>query len=380
MVRPAAVALAALLTATSAACAGTGADAGAGAGADADGEGRPAGTAAPTPATGGPAGTAPGTTARRYGTIPITPAGDGQFTVTPGGSSPSTRPPRPTTTPPPPLPAVARPFGVGGIQVSFTDTGRPAGDKPVRLLRTTVWYPAAAPATQRGGQLPAANGVFPVVVFAHGWAVSAADYARLLQEVAAAGYIVVAPDFPLTSRVNGAVDERDTFNEPLDLSFLIGQVQSQLNTTGVLAGRVWSGPVGAMGQSDGATVVMALGMNDCCIDARVASIVALSGKASGWVNGWFPADSTPVLDIHGDNDTINPIANGRSVLQRAAAGSALVTVAGGDHAKIFTSGEAVPAVAKIAIDWLDLTLRKDSSARARFEADATAKGYALQRS
>lgn len=292
--------------------------------------------------------------------------------------SPTSTVPRTTTTPPPPLTAVTRPYAVGGVTTSFTDSTRPAGSAPVRTLRTTIWYPATGAPTQRGGQLPAADGRFPLIVFAHGWAVSAADYAPLLMEVAAAGYIVAAPDFPLTSRVNGAVDERDTFNQPADLSFLADQMRGTMNRDGLLAGHVWTGRFGAMGQSDGSLTVMGMGLNSCCLDPDLAGLVSLSGKVTGWVNGWFPTGSRPVLEVHGSNDTINPLGNGQQLFAQAPAGSAIVTIDGGDHFDIFSTRDTVPTIAAAAIAFFDQTVRGDATARTRLASAVAVPGFSLQ--
>jgi len=334
-----------------------------------------------TPATGVPTSAAVAPSLETGGTLVISggPIG-GTGNEGPGlriETSTTTLPRRPATTVPPPLGAVNRPFAVGNMQTTFTDSGRPAGSNPVRTLRTTIWYPADGDPAERGGNLPAAAGRFPLVVFVHGWAAAAADYAPLLLDVAAAGYVVAAADHPLTSRANGAVNEQDTFNQPADLTFLITQLQGAFNQSGPLAGRIWSGPVGAIGQSDGAMTVMGLALNTCCFDYRVGGVVALSGKVTGWQNGWFPPDTSPVLAVHGTNDSINPYPNGQFLFGQAASGSALLTVNGGDHQGIFTTAPAVPTIARVAVGFLDQTLRGDVGGRARMSADGAADGFSI---
>ncbi len=289
----------------------------------------------------------------------------------------STRPLRPSTTPPPRLGSVTRPYAVGALQTTFTDTNRRAGSNPFRTLRTTIWYPADGDPGERGGNLPAAGGTFPLVLFVHGWSAAAADYAPLLMDVAAAGYVVAAADHPLTSRVNGSINEQDTFNQPADLSFMITQLQGSFNQSGPLAGRVWSGSVGAMGQSDGAMTVMGLALNECCFDYRVGGVVALSGKVTGWQNGWFPPQTSPVLAVHGTNDRINPYPNGQYLFGQSSPGSALLTVNGGDHQNIFTNGAAVPTIARVTVAFLDQTLRSDGAARNKMNSDGSTEGFGI---
>ncbi len=75
----------------------------------------------------------------------------------------------------------------------------PARD--TRALVSTIRYPAnGTPDSPEGKLEPAKSaGPFPMVVFVHGFNTSAARYDLLLHQLAANGYVVVAPDFPLTS-------------------------------------------------------------------------------------------------------------------------------------------------------------------------------------
>src|SRR5437764_796260 len=75
---------------------------------------------------------------------------------------------------------------VAQLSLPLVDTSRRAGSGP-RVLTTSVWYPAAP------------GGPFPLVVFAHGYNVTPAPYAGLLQSWARAGYVVAAPTLPLTN-------------------------------------------------------------------------------------------------------------------------------------------------------------------------------------
>jgi predicted dienelactone hydrolase len=82
---------------------------------------------------------------------------------------------------------------VGVRQTTFVDSTRGTaafGSYPgssSRVLPTTIWYPSD------GG------GPFPLVVFAHGYGVTPSFYASLLPRLAAAGYVVAAPTYPLLS-------------------------------------------------------------------------------------------------------------------------------------------------------------------------------------
>src|SRR5262245_1170595 len=120
---------------------------------------------------------------------------------------------RPTDTPLP----VERTYPVLTDTRTFVDTSRttsPNGDapgSPTRTLVTSFWYPDAP-------------GPFPLVMFAHGYAVTPDFYTPMLERWAAAGYVVVAPTYPILSGIPGGpsqVDETKTF---ADTSFVITQV------------------------------------------------------------------------------------------------------------------------------------------------------------
>src|SRR5215475_9369701 len=80
-----------------------------------------------------------------------------------------------------------------------------------RFLYTKLWYP-----TDR------AQGPYPLVVFAHGFGVVPSDYAALLQRIAAAGYVVAAPQYPVLSGWPYGPSDVDDWNEHFaDTSFVI---------------------------------------------------------------------------------------------------------------------------------------------------------------
>src|SRR5690242_18539158 len=87
----------------------------------------------------------------------------------------------------------------------FVDHARsirlPDGRRVPRSLDTVVRYPAV-------------GGPYPLIVFAHGYALTPATYRRLLLAWTAAGYVVAAPAFPLEKAdAAGGPDESDLVNE-----------------------------------------------------------------------------------------------------------------------------------------------------------------------
>lgn len=177
-----------------------------------------------------------------------------------------------TQAPPPPLAPIPGTFGVGYAQTTFVD--------PIdggRSLVTEIRYPTLPVSTRSGKAVSApatALGPFPVIVFAHGYNVTPDTYAALLDSWVETGFVVVAPLFPGENEYNvsslggptsaaGSAAENDVYNEPYDLSYLIGALAQDFahpaaGTAGVLHGLADPRRLILAGQSDGADAVAAL--------------------------------------------------------------------------------------------------------------------------
>src|SRR5262249_49771021 len=127
-----------------------------------------------------------------------------------GGAPPSAVP----TAHPWPAPSTASAtatYRVGRRQLEFTDPsrvtdpnpGQPGNKAQGRTLPTTIWYPA-----------PPARGPFPVVLFSHGLLGLPSDYQAIATRWSSAGFLVVAPTYPLTSRASSPVQPLHVPNQP----------------------------------------------------------------------------------------------------------------------------------------------------------------------
>ncbi len=149
------------------------------------------------------------------------------------------------------------------------------------------------------------HGPYPLVLFAHGYAVTPDFYAPLLARWAAAGYVVAAPVFPILSGSDGGashVDYEKTFG---DASFVITQVLD-LNKGDPLGGLVDPARIAAAGHSDGEVVSFGVGFLDCCRDKRVRSVIAMAGDLSNANNPHTRDTGTPILHIMETNDEYDP--------------------------------------------------------------------------
>jgi len=283
-----------------------------------------------------------------------------RFTRRPSGH-PTTSLTRPGPPPPYPVTLVQLPF-IDPSRSTAARGGQPA--HPGRTLVTTIYVPTTP-----------AVGPFPLVLFAHGFNQSTVTYAGLLRTVAAGGYVVAAPDFPLTSTAfPGPAVRSDVLNEPADVSFLITAISSAAAQPGPLQGQVAPGKAAVMGHSDGAVTAAAVAFNSCCVDARVGAAVVLSGAESQFRGSWFGHHSPALLVVHGDADTVNPLPSGQLLYAGSTGPAFLVTVNGGTHLGPFTTDPVRTLVGRVIVDFLDSELEDDGSAGPRLQADGNVAG------
>ena len=237
------------------------------------------------------------------------------------------------------LPLVGAPTVAGGAgsslvattTMTFVDTSRstPSWDampgKPSRTLVTTIWYPARA----SGSVAAAGNGPYPLIVFAHGLGASPQDYQQLLTAWAAAGYVVAAPLFPLSSsQTPGGPDGGDIGNQPGDMSFVIDQVlHASAAPNGPLSGLVDPNEIGAAGHSNGAITTLGLVANSCCLDTRIKAAVVMAGTTEGLGRGSYDlAKAPPLLVVSDVHDGLVPYADAVAVFNQARGPKALLTL------------------------------------------------------
>ncbi len=232
--------------------------------------------------------------------------------------------------------------------VDVTRPTDPVGDqpgRPVRPLPTVTYYP--------GGEGP-----FPLVVFAHGNTVATPDHYRpLLRSWAAAGYVVAAPIFPLSStRLPGAGG--DVVNQPADVSFVVSEMlRLSAEPSGPYAGLIDPGRIAAAGHSLGAMTTLGAAFHSCCKDARIRAGIVLAGRERPFPDGTFfpPGPPTPLLVVHGDADPLLPLAGARQIFDHAPPPKFLLTVLGGDHDVPYagSDGQARPET------WVVMTATRD---------------------
>ncbi len=237
---------------------------------------------------------------------------------------------------------------VAKTTLALSDGSRPTVSRGTtisgsRSLPTTVYYPSDG------------AGPFPLVVFAHGFQIGPGPYASFCQALAAAGYVVAAPSFPLTdaNAAGASLDRGDLPNQAADVAFVITSTAAAGNGSGPLHGLVDAGRVGIVGHSDGADTALDTGYYPGRTDARIKAVAALSPDAMTGPGGTVGA-GVPLLLQHGDRDSIVPYSNSKTVWGQVKAHRFFLTLTGADHLPpVQGAAPWGPVLRTVTIDFLD---------------------------
>lgn len=196
-----------------------------------------------------------------------------------------------------------------------------------RVLVTDLFVPVGA------------SGPRPLVVFAHGWNSEPGVYATLLEEWAAAGFVVAAPVFPESTDLYPGSPVSDYADQALDISFVI---TSLLHDQGV---PVDPTRIAVTGHSDGGTDVALMALDPAYADARVRAYVSMSSELPSGVAAYTVATtSAALLVVVGSADEYGLYPLSTQVFQTAQApAKAMLVEPGGDHLGSFIG--ATPAAA-----------------------------------
>lgn len=314
-------------------------------------------------------------------------AGGARSTTTLPPTTTTTLPPTTTTTVPP-----GPPYALGITRFTAVDPTRetmtrgPLPRRPTRELPVAVYYPPAGPATgpptENAPVGPA--GQYPLMVFAHGYSIRAVDYEPLIIDLAAQGFVVAAPDFPISSLVfPGPASQADLPDQALDIRFLIDTFQNPAALPAVLQGKIAPGKVSVTGHSDGGVTVAAASGNSCCLDTRIGASVALAGDQGGSLfrhGEWFQPNAPPQMFIHGTADRDVPYSYSLKLYDDTVVTRYMVSIPGGVHWDPFVSGPERPAVVALMTDFFRAYTLGDKDALARIPTRANEGGLHLEAS
>jgi dienelactone hydrolase len=214
---------------------------------------------------------------------------------------------------------------------------------PYRELRTTAWWPTDS------------RGPFPLVVFAPGYAVNGDFYASLLSRIAAAGYIVIAPELPLLSGYPAGPTEAVGWDQLYgDLSFA---ASAAVGDPG-LGPLIDPDRIAVAGHSDGAAISFGDGFGAGHADGRFRAVISYAADVSYYDP--YVANGRPFLHILSDYDEYNPYGQAigwdRAVLQQPRT---IVSLWNASHAEPFTSpfDAHFGVVTRMTIGFLDAHLK-----------------------
>lgn len=229
----------------------------------------------------------------------------GEATTTTVGDATTTTLTATTTTAPPALVSATRVF------VDESRVTPASGEQPERPERTLdVWIDALDSDEPR-----------PLVIFAHGLTGHPRSHVLLREHLAAAGFVVASPAFPLTNRDSGRADAGDISGQVGDVGFVIDSMLADAE----FGPRIDPDRIGVIGHSLGGltTAGVALSADG---DPRVDAAVVMSA-GFGQVR-----DDVSVMVLHGDADLVVPIDSSIGSWAFAEGNRRMfVTLVGGDH-------------------------------------------------
>jgi fermentation-respiration switch protein FrsA (DUF1100 family) len=261
----------------------------------------------------------------------------------------------------------AGPYAVGRSGYRFVDPSRrtepPAGsDRPAsagRVLDVVALYPAEGdpgePGSITDGAEPA-PGRFPLVVYSHGVGSGGLERNDSLARWVRAGYVVLAPTFPLSS---GTFDVSDLPNQPGDVAFVVQTFRSRVqDPSDLLHDRVRSACVGLAGHSLGGATSLAAALDPCCSSIDPEAVIDIAGVLLQ-VSAGATLEEAPVLPtliVHGAQDATVPYAQSQRAFELLQGPRWLLTFPEGGHNSMFVEPERDVLTAAV-VAFLDAELK-----------------------
>lgn len=170
--------------------------------------------------------------------------------------------------------------------------------------------------------IPPGDDRVPLIVFAHGWYGHPRKFTRLFEAWRDAGFAVAAPAFPRTNDEAPQIDWNDVIEQPRDVSRVIdGLLREQP--------RIDATRVGVGGFSLGGATALAVAFHVEHQDARVRAVLSMAGRFHELFGEGHEQGNTPLLVVHGLDDTSVKYEQGLAVFEAARKPKQLVTIEGG---------------------------------------------------
>ena len=206
----------------------------------------------------------------------------------------------------------------------------------VRGLGFEIWYPAVGAASSRdtfwGRSIP---GHFPLIVFAPGFNANPSTYQVFLHTLAAQGFVVAAPTFPIEAAIPGAApasrSNTEILNQMYDMSAVITQMQKYAKERGNFLGAAMNpDKVAVVGHSDGGMTVAGMTMSTSYNDPRIDASVVMSG-AGPYGLTWNNRKVVPTMVVQATADPYNGADNAKFLFDHVRGSRDYLTVYGPYH-------------------------------------------------
>jgi dienelactone hydrolase len=260
-------------------------------------------------------------------------------------------------------------FPVGKTSGFTVDTARgaparsPSPAMSARNLPIEIWYPAIGHISSSDTfWATARTGRFPLVVFAPGFDSNPDTYQPFLHAIAAQGFIVAAPVFPIEASIAGAApasrSNAEILNQMYDMSAVITQMINYARTRGnFLAASMSQTQIGIIGHSDGAMTVAGMTMSTSYSDPRIKAAVVMNGAGPLGL-AWNKRQVVPTMIEQSTGDPYNAPANSQWLFNHVTGSRDYLTVAGPYHIwPLVGNDEVSDLVRRSVITNLDLTLK-----------------------
>ena len=206
-----------------------------------------------------------------------------------------------------------------------------------RNLPISIWYPAASGPISKNDIFwaRARIGHFPLIVFAPGFNSNPDTYEVFLHDLAAQGYVVAAPTFPIEAPITGMAGPSRSNTEIIyqiyDMSAVITQMLAYSRVPGNFLNWAMSQTqIGVIGHSDGGMTVAGMTMSTSFVDPRVKTAVVMSG-AGPYGLTWRNRKVVPLLMEQANQDPYNSPSSSAWLFNHVTGPRAYLTLNGPYH-------------------------------------------------
>jgi len=230
--------------------------------------------------------------------------------------------------------------GISMNERTWIDSSRNIPRTPTRSLRVVFWDPGLE---ER----------LPLLILAHGFGGLPEKFDAFARTVAAAGYYVASPAFPLTNQNAPGGHQQglaDYLNQPGDVSFVLTQIlAANADRADPLFARIDPERVALLGHSLGGLTALAATRKNCCRDERIDAVVAVAPLVSLFLTqfGSDPiATGPPTLLLHGQQDLQVAFQSSVELYDTIAPPKAFVGLPGTGHSELLESQDQPPIASR----------------------------------